>query len=104
APGAAEAIARLKAMDGDLSASNPARWLIWAHLSALYLAQGEPEQARDAALRSRRIIAMTWSAMTLAAADAALGREAEARAVLAEQRSQWPALDLHHFADTIVPR
>jgi len=103
-PGSAEAIARLTAMDGELSTSNPARWLIWAHLSALHLARREFAQARDAALRSRRIIAMTWSAMTLAAADAALGREAEARFVLAELRREWPALDLRHFADMLVPR
>ena len=103
-PGSGEAIARLTAIDHDLSAANPARWLIWAHLSALYLARGEYAQARDAALRSRRIIAMTWSAMTLAAADVSLGREAEARAIFAELRRQWPALDPHHFAESVVPR
>ena len=42
--------------------------------------------------------------MTLAAADAALGRNAEAAQVLTEHRREWPNLDLHYFAERIVPR
>ena len=43
--------------------------------------------ARDAAIASRRIVPMTWTAYTLAAADAALGRNVEAAQVLAEHHA-----------------
>ena len=74
------------------------------HLSSLYLTQGDFSRARDAALESRRIVPATWTAMTLAAADVALGRNAEAAQVLAEHKREWPNLDLHYFAERIVPR
>jgi hypothetical protein len=47
---------------------------------------------------------MTWTTMTLAAADAELGNRAEALAALAEERRAWPNLDIGFFADRVVPR
>ena len=101
---AGAAVAQLNDDIKDLPASSPTRWVALMHLSSLYLTQGEFERARDAALASRRIVPAMWTAMTLAAADAALGRNAEAAQVLAEHRREWPNLDLHYFAEHIVPR
>jgi hypothetical protein len=47
---------------------------------------------------------MTWTAYTLAAADAKLGRNAEAAQVLAEHRREWPNMNLHYFADHVAQR
>ena len=68
------------------------------------LGRGEYQQARAAALASRQIVPMTWTAYTLAAADAALGRNDEAAQVLSEHRREWPNMDLHYFADHVVQR
>jgi DNA-binding winged helix-turn-helix (wHTH) protein/tetratricopeptide (TPR) repeat protein len=88
----------------SLPSTSPARWVALAHLSALHLGGGEFAQARDAALRSRQIVRMTWTTLTLAAADAELGNREEALAVLAEERRQWPNFQVGYFADRIVPR
>jgi DNA-binding winged helix-turn-helix (wHTH) protein/TolB-like protein len=80
------------------------RWVALSHLAAIELGLGEFEQAREAALASRRIVPMTWTAYTLAAADAALGRNAEATQVLAEHRREWPNMDLRYFAENVVQR
>jgi tetratricopeptide (TPR) repeat protein len=100
----AEAIARLNGDMSDLPASGATRWVALMHLSALYLEQGDFAKARDAAVASRQIVPSTWSAMTLAAADAQLGRNDEAATVLAEHKREWPNLDLRYFAEHTVPR
>ncbi|MDP9421603.1 MAG: winged helix-turn-helix domain-containing protein [Pseudomonadota bacterium] len=97
-------IASLTARIQEFPRSSPARWVALSHLSSIYLAQGDFERARDAALESRRIIPMTWTAMTLAAADAAIGRKAEAASVIAEHRREWPNMDLSYFAERVAPR
>jgi len=98
------AVARLRARIRELSASSPARWVALSHLSSIYLARGEFEEARETALTSRRIIPMTWTAFTLAAADVATGRDAEAARALAEHRREWPNMSLHYFAGHIATR
>lgn len=98
------AVAQLTRTVESLPPSSPTRWVALAHLSALHLAQGDFARARAAALRSRRIVRMTWTTITLAAADAELGNRAEALAVLAEERRAWPNLDVARFADRVVPR
>ena len=98
------AVAQLTDTVESLPASSPTRWVALAHLSAGHLGRGEFAQAREAALRSRQIVRMTWTTMTLAAADAELGNRAEALAALAEERRAWPDLDISHFADRVVPR
>jgi len=102
--GAATAIARLQSLERAMSRSNPTRWVAFAHLSALHLSQGEFAQAREAARQARTIVPVTWTAMPLAAADAELGQTEEAAAVLAEHRREWPNMDLHYFAEQVVPR
>ena len=100
----APAIADLTKQLDDLPQSSAARWVALAHLSAMRLAMGDFEGANSAAIESRRIIPMTWTAYTLAASDAATGRNAEAAQILAQHRSEWPNMDLHYFADRVVPR
>jgi DNA-binding winged helix-turn-helix (wHTH) protein/TolB-like protein len=102
--GAATAIARLQSLERAMSRSNPTRWVAFAHLSALHLSQGDFAEAREAARQARTIVPVTWTAMPLAAADAELGQTAEAAAVLAEHRREWPNMDLHYFAEQVVPR
>lgn len=97
-------IASLSARIRELQPSSPARWVALSHLSSIYLAQGDTERAREAALASRRIIPMTWTAMTLAAANAASGREVEAASVIAEHRREWPNMDLRYFAERVALR
>jgi DNA-binding winged helix-turn-helix (wHTH) protein len=97
-------IASLTMRIRELPPSNPARWVALSHLSSIHLAQGDIERAREAALASRRIIPMTWTAMTLAAADAASGRNAEAASVIAEHGREWPNMDLRYFAERVAPR
>jgi TolB-like protein len=87
-----------------LAPTSAERWVALSHLAAIHLGRGEFERARAAALESRQIVPMTWTAYTLSAADAALGRNAEAAEVLAEHRREWPNMDLHHFADLVVQR
>lgn len=102
---AAEAsIAEIEQAASLLSASNPVRWVALSHLSNLHLTRGDFDRARDAAIRSRQIVPLTMTAMPLAAADAALGREEEALAVLAEHRREWPQMDVGYFSQRVVPR
>jgi DNA-binding winged helix-turn-helix (wHTH) protein len=89
---------------GSLAPTSAERWVALSHLAAIQLGRGEYAEAREAALASRRIVPMTWTAYTLAAADAALGRNAEAAQVLAEHRREWPNMDLHYFADHVAER
>jgi tetratricopeptide (TPR) repeat protein len=98
------AVADLSRRIRALPSTSAERWVALSHLAAIRLGRGEFEQARAAALESRQIVPMTWTAYTLAAADAALGRNAEAVEVLAEHRREWPNMDLHHFADHVVQR
>jgi hypothetical protein len=102
--GATAAIVRLQALERTASASNPARWVAFAHLSELQLSMGDFVQAREAGRRARAIVPVTSTALPLAAADVELGRIPEAAAVLAEHRREWPNMDLHHFAERIAPR
>lgn len=102
--GSDAAVARLTAEAETLPTASPARWVALSHLSSLYLARGEFESARDAALASRRINPGTRTAITLAAANAELGRDAEALETLAAHRREWPNLDLGWFAETVAPR
>ena len=87
-----------------LAPTSAERWVALSHLAAIELGRGEYERAREAALASRQIVPMTWTAYTLAAADAALGHNGEAAEVLNEHRREWPNMDLHYFADNVVPR
>jgi DNA-binding winged helix-turn-helix (wHTH) protein/TolB-like protein/tetratricopeptide (TPR) repeat protein len=98
------ALVELDHLQSEMSAANPARWVAIAHQSEIYLGRGEVLRAEEAAIRSRQIIPMTWTGLTLAAANAEQGKNAEAVAALAEHRREWPAMDLHYFADEIVPR
>lgn len=98
------AIERLRHIEDELSPSNPVRWVANAHLSALYLAEGDYRHAEEAAERSRRIVPLPWTAMTLAAAYAAEGRPEMAGEVLAAHRAEWPQLSVSWFADEITPR
>jgi DNA-binding winged helix-turn-helix (wHTH) protein len=102
--GAGAAIARLQALDRRLSSSNPARWVLLGHLSALHLAEGDFARARETARQARAIVPVTWTALPLAAAAVELGLGDEAGAVLAEHAREWPALDLDYFAEQLVPR
>ena len=102
--GAGAAIERLQAIEAAMSRSNAARWVAFGHLSALHLSEGDFARAREAARRARTIVPVTATALPLAAADAELGLAREAMAVLAEHRREWPALDLDHFAERLVPR
>jgi DNA-binding winged helix-turn-helix (wHTH) protein/TolB-like protein len=87
-----------------LAPTSAERWVALSHLAAIELGRGEYQQAREAALASRRIVPMTWTAYTLAAADDGLGRNTEAAQVLAEHRREWPNMDLRYFADHVVQR
>jgi DNA-binding winged helix-turn-helix (wHTH) protein/TolB-like protein len=87
-----------------LAPTSAERWVALSHLAAIELGRGEFDKAREAALASRQIVPMTWTAYSLAAADAALGRNAEAAEVLAEHRREWPNMNLHYFADHVVQR
>jgi DNA-binding winged helix-turn-helix (wHTH) protein/TolB-like protein len=98
------AVVSLSRRIGSLAPTSAERWVALSHLAAIQLGRGEYEQAREAALASRRIVPMTWTAYTLAAADAALGRNAEAGQVLAEHRREWPNMDLHYFSDHVAER
>jgi DNA-binding winged helix-turn-helix (wHTH) protein len=88
----------------SLAPTSAERWVALSHLAAIELGRGEYQQARATALASRQIVPMTWTAYTLAAADAKLGRNAEAAQVLAEHRREWPNMDLHYFADHVAQR
>jgi DNA-binding winged helix-turn-helix (wHTH) protein/TolB-like protein len=98
------AVTRLTTELNALPVTSPARWVALSHLSSLYLARGEFERAREAALASRRINPSTRTALTLAAANAELGADAEALATMAAHRREWPNLDLAWFAEQTVPR
>jgi tetratricopeptide (TPR) repeat protein len=98
------AIAELEKMTRPLSPSNSVRWVALAHIANLQLSRGDYTAARDTALQSRKIVPITWTAMTLAAAEAGLGNEAAALATLAEHRREWPDMDVDYFAAKVVPR
>jgi hypothetical protein len=97
-------VADLSRRIGSLAPTSAERWVALSHLAAIELGRGDYEEARRSALASRQIVPMTWTAYTLAAADAAVGRDAEAAQVLAEHRREWPNMDLRYFADHVVER
>jgi DNA-binding winged helix-turn-helix (wHTH) protein/TolB-like protein len=94
----AASVGSLETLLGRLSADNPVRWVVLSHLADLQLAQGNYAAATDAASRSRQIVRMTWSGITLAAALAETGQAAEARAVSNETKLEWPGLAWRRFA------
>ncbi|HMI19523.1 MAG TPA: winged helix-turn-helix domain-containing protein [Sphingomonas sp.] len=94
----AASVGALDALLGRLSTDNPVRWVILSHLADLQLAQGNYATAADAAGRSRQIVRMTWSGITLAAALAKTGQVAAAREVSNETKLEWPGLDWRRFA------
>ena len=97
-------VASLSRRIQTLAPASAERWVALSHLAAIELSRGEFEQAREAAVASRRIVPMTWTAYTLAAANVALGNNGEAAEVLNEHRREWPNMDLHYFADHVVQR
>ena len=99
-----DAITRLKTLDGTLRPANPAHWVVLSRIADLSLARGDYAQAQDYARRSRQIVRQTWSSITLAAADAALGDATEAHQIGAEHAAQWPALNYGRFADGPLSR
>ena len=92
------ASAQLQALDTSLPPADPRHWVVLSRLADLALGRGDYAAARDYAARSRQRVRQVWSSVTLAAADAELGRTAEARQVGLEHRGQWPALDYGRFA------
>ncbi len=102
ARGAAEATALRKVVD-QLSPDNPVRSAALSHLADVELGRGEFAAAADAAARSHDIVHQTWSGMTLAAALAEQGRDADALRISRQTKAEWPGLDWTHFAATMVP-
>jgi len=102
ARGAAGAAALGKAVD-QLSPDNPVRPVALSHLADVELGRGEFAAAADAAARSHDIVHQTWSGMSLAAALAEQGRDADARRISRETKVEWPGLDWTRFATTMVP-
>ena len=102
ARGGAAATVLRKAVD-QLSPDNPVRPVALSHLADVELGRGEVAAAADAAARSHDIVHQTWSGMTLAAALAEQGRDADARRISRETKVEWPGLDWTRFATTMVP-
>ena len=100
--GAAAATALGKTVD-QLSPDNPLRPVALSHLADVELGRGEFVAAADAAARSHDIVHQTWSGMTLAAALAEQGRDADARRISHETKVEWPGLDWTRFAATMMP-
>jgi len=100
--GAAAATALRKTVD-QLSPDNPLRPVALSHLADVELGRGEFAAAADAAARSHDIVHQTWSGMTLAAALAELGGDADARRISHETKVEWPGLDWTRFAATMMP-
>jgi len=97
-PDSVAASAQLQALETGLPADDPRHWVILSRLADLALARGDYLAAQDYAARSRQRVRQIWSSVTLAAADAELGRSAEARQVGLEHKGQWPSLDYGRFA------
>ncbi|MBW8743603.1 MAG: winged helix-turn-helix domain-containing protein [Sphingomonas sp.] len=100
--GAAAADALRKTVD-RLSPDNPVRPVALSHLADIELGRGDFAGAADAAARSHDIVHQTWSGMTLAAALAEQGRDADARRISRQTKAEWPGLDWTRFAITMVP-
>ncbi len=96
-------VASLQALDARLSPANPARWVILSHLADLALSQGDFVRAADYARQSHDITASTWSAITLAVAEARLHRD-DAQAIAHEHDAEWTHLSYDWFAAQSVPR
>jgi DNA-binding winged helix-turn-helix (wHTH) protein/TolB-like protein len=100
--GSGSAVARLDAALATLAPDNPVRWVLLSHLADLHLARGDTAAAAKAAGGSRAIVRMTWSGVTLAAALAQQGRDADALRVSRETKLEWPGLDWGRFATTMT--
>lgn len=104
APDSAAASVRLRTLDDSLPPADPRHWVILSRLADLALGRGDYAAARTYAARSRLMVRQVWSSVTLAAADAELGKTGEARLVGLEHHAQWPALDYGRFASGAVDR
>jgi len=93
----AQAAKALNGMLDRLAPDNPVRWVVLSHLADLSLATGDYVAAAEQAARSRQIVRMTWSGITLAAALGERGQNAEAARVAHETKLEWPGLDWARF-------
>lgn len=93
----AQAANTLRAMLDRLQPDNPVRWVVLSHLADLSLAAGDYPGAAEQAARSRQIVRMTWSGITLAAALGERGQNAEAARIARETKLEWPGLDWARF-------
>ncbi len=100
----AAASAQLQALDAELPPADPRHWVVLSRQADLALGRGDYAAARDYAARSRLMVRQVWSSVTLAAADAELGKTGEARLVGLEHKGQWPSLDYGRFASGPVSR
>lgn len=93
----AQAANALGAMLDRLAPDNPVRWVVLSHLADLSLAAGDYPAAAEQAARSRQIVRMGWSGITLAAALGERGQNAEAARIARETKLEWPGLDWARF-------
>jgi DNA-binding winged helix-turn-helix (wHTH) protein/TolB-like protein len=97
------AAAALRTAIGRLSPDNPVRPVALSHLADVELGLGNYAAAADAAAQAHEIVHQTWSGMTLAAAFAAQGKDADAIRISRLTKLEWPGLDWTRFAKEMVP-
>lgn len=97
-------ISRAERFDASMIADNPTRWVTQTWLNQLYLNNGDIGKAETAGRKSFVIFRTPDTSLRFAATLVAAGKVAEAREAVATIAPNWPHLNLHHYAETVIPR
>jgi TolB-like protein len=99
-----ETMQRLLRIDESFGTDNPVRWVTLGWIARLRLNDGDLVAALDVARRANQIFEAPDTFLLAAAILVQQDNKAEAAKLIAKQRTQWPNLNLRHYAESVVPR
>lgn len=99
-----ETMQRLRQLDESFGADNPVRWVTLGWIARLKLNGDDLLGALDTAQRANQIFEAPDTFLLAAAILVQQDNRTEALKLIAKQRTQWPNLNLRHYAESVIPR
>ncbi|MBL4645576.1 MAG: hypothetical protein JKY99_03865 [Rhizobiales bacterium] len=90
--------------DAALAGDNLARWVTLTWASMLYLNNGKYDQAAEYGWRTHEIYKTPDTRNRLCAALVQIGETKSAVDIITDAVDDWPTLDMHHYANVVIPR